>query len=441
MHSKALINKNLSEALGLLDINEVRLRHDLDQKTQDEKMTVVSPREHAQALFTYLNMAGYLNGPLLKKAVDYLAAAKPFARNKITVLRDLTNACNGANQDGQFDVNFFMTNFAKQTYFTVDDVIDLIVFLQQTAFDRQYGVERDRLKVKPWMEVAEQKKTFKEYATKLGVITPLPPLQDQYLAAGIMGAASPRVKKRLAYFQELKIKCDHVWALSGNRELSKGLDEESVMEAVAKHLEKPLNYVDKKVGADTRQFLDGITETMMVNYLIQTTYPEMNINVVDSAVESGHWRATSAQNAIDIAPIVVKKIKSQEIKNTEDGRYHFLIIAEQPYAGRMARQVQREFNKEIKKSGLKIVIEVEGCGPGISEKELSDQSVLTRINSELGALMAERFNDARLLLQQSKPGLSLRDPNFILFSKRDDTFKAYEAKAEHVVRRGPCVLL
>ena len=36
--------------------------------------------------------------------------------------------------------------------------------------------------------------------------------------------------------------------------------------------------------------------------------------------------------------------------------------------------------------------------------------------------MAERFNDARLQLQQDK-SLTLRDPKILLFSERDATYK------------------
>ena len=39
---------------------------------------------------------------------------------------------------------------------------------------------------------------------------------------------------------------------------------------------------------------------------------------------------------------------------------------------------------------------VEGVGEGVSEQDLGHLGVLTRMNSELGSLMGERFNDARL---------------------------------------------
>lgn len=429
MHRNETINPNLAQALNLLDIREFYLHNNQDEESKEEKTTLVSRIEHAQALFSYLNMVGYLNEDLLKKAIDYLAASKPFKVENEIVFADLKNVCKDSNRDGKFNAAFFISNFAKQDYFAVDDIIDLIVFLQQTAFDRHDGVERDRLQVKSLTE--EQQLAFVDHAKKLGVITPLPPLKNHYSGTGIMGAASFRVKKRLEYFCALNLKSELVLALSGDRELSKGLDEEPVMKEVADSLGKPVHYLKKKVGVDTREFLDGITETMMVNYLIETICANKNIEIVDSAVELGHWRATTAQGAADVACILIRKIENQEIKNREDGRYSFSIIAEQPYPGRMAKQVQRAINKKIKELGLeeKFFIEVEGCGPGIPKQDLSNNQVLTRVNSELGALMAERFNDARHILQQ-QPGLDLRDPSILLFSKRDATYKAYEAQAK-----------
>jgi hypothetical protein len=409
-----------AEALNLLDLKDVNLRNEQGQTT-----AIISPREHAKALFNYLHMAGYLSPELISKAVRYLAAAKPFARPTDEVANDMNKLIRDATNHDSFDSDFFLANFGKENYLNIDDIIDLITFLQQTSFDRQFGVERDRLTMKSWME--EHKADFLENAAKLGIINSLPPSQREYTACGVMGASTPRVKSRLTYFRDLTVECEMVLALSGNRELSKGLDEEAVMEKVALAVDKPVNYIEKPVGVDKRIFLDGVTETMMVNFLIQELCPHKKIGLIDSAIEIGHWRATSAQNATDMAPVIINKILSQEIKNVESGQYHFLVIAEQPYSGRMAKQIQREFNKELQKRDLigKISIIVEGCGPGLDTEKLSNPTVMASLNSELGALMAERFNDARLILQQ-RANIRLRDANILMFSKRDQTFKACE---------------
>ena len=326
-------------------------------------------------------------------------------------------------QQGSFNVNWFLEQFCNVPYMQVTDIIDLIVFLQQTAFDRQFGVERDKLKAKPWLELHAQE--FRQLATSLGIVTPLPPKQQAYCGTGIMGAASFRVGTRIQYFNSLLVPVGDVWALSGNRELSKGLDEEVLMQelALAVNKDKPATFIEKGEGAAKRVFLDGITETMMVNYLLQKMCAGKQIALVDSKIEEGHWRATTSQGAKDIATIVVQKILEGSLSKAVNDTYHFMIIAEQPYAGRMARQVQRAFNAEIQKkkieSSIKIVIE--GVGPGITEKELADVGVLTRMNSELGSLMAERFNDARLQMQKDVNKI-LRDPKLLLFMDRDATY-------------------
>ncbi|MCD6039106.1 MAG: hypothetical protein K0S27_506 [Gammaproteobacteria bacterium] len=424
-HANLQLNPNLAAALNLLEIKENHLR---DEK--GEEVNVVSPIEHAKALFSYFHMAGYLNEDLLKKAVQYLSASKAFACDDDTVFSDLKEACDKATSNGRFDVDVFMVNFAQQKYFTPADAVDLIVFLQQTAFDRQHGQERDRLQGRPWME--EHSLEFQDIATKLGVVTPLPPLKREYSEGCIMGAASKRVRERLIYFQNLEINCNLIWALSGARELSKGLDEEVMMEAVAAYLGKPLKYVKKRVGdsGEYREFLEGITETMMVNYFIQTLCPAKKIGILDSGVEAGHWRATAAQSAADIASMRVKDfIRALQSGEVAAGYQHdVLIIAEQPYTRRMTMQIQREFNKAIKDAGLeeKVRVIVEGSGQGISEQDLLSTPVLARLNSELAALMAERFNRARSVLQQ-QAHLELRDPSILMFNKRDAVFQARKA--------------
>src|SRR5689334_21109023 len=122
------MNQNLAIALNLLDIKT---------KTQ------------AQAFFNYLHLAGYLSDELINKAIDYLASSKPFALDKEKVKADLRSACQ--------QTDTILDNFGKEDYFATDDIIDLITFLSQTAFDRKYGEERDKLKTKPWLEEHTEK--------------------------------------------------------------------------------------------------------------------------------------------------------------------------------------------------------------------------------------------------------------------------------------------
>ncbi len=403
------MHKKLSQALNLLDIETMILRDD-----EGKEIRTISAKEHADALFTYLNLAGYLSPDLLQLAIEYLSLEKPFSCSNELILNHFKTTCDIANTGEKFNVSSFLENFCHLDDLTVDDIIDLVVFLQQTAFDREFGVERDHLQAK-WLE--QQMKLFAQLATTLGVTTPLPPMYQSYFGTGIMGAASTRVRQRIEYFNSLKVHYGKVWALSGDRKLSKGLDEENVMSEMATVLGKPVHFLEEGEGQAKRWFLEGVTETMMVNYFLEKMCPNKEISLIDSSVEEKHWRATTAQGAKDIAEIIATMIQEGQLINSKDETLRFMIIAEQPYAGRMARQVQRAFNAEFAKKNLKTSFCVEGVGPGLSDSDFSNLAVLTRLNSELGSIMAERFYDARLKLQQNLD-LHLRDPKIILFSTR-----------------------
>jgi len=189
------------------------------------KLPIINPKAHATALFTYLDLAGYLSPEILEKAARYLSAARPFSCDVEVVIAHLKTAC--VHRDEEFNVEKFFDIFCNTPYFEVEDIIDLIVFLQQTAFDRAFGQERDRLAETPFLE--KHKELFKKLALEMGIVTALPPTQPSYCGTGIMGAASYRVQKRIEYFKSLTVDYGQAWALSGSRELSKGLDSEEVM--------------------------------------------------------------------------------------------------------------------------------------------------------------------------------------------------------------------
>ena len=303
------------------------------------------------------------------------------------------------------------------------------------------------------MKDSEQVTKFMSLAKLMGVVTPLSPQSKHYCGVGIMGAASNRAESRVKYFTRIKenIACDSVWALTGNRELSKGLDTLESVDAVAQYivnceLSKTLNlssvvdtvtqyagrpsvqYVTKAVGTDSREFASGITETMMLNYFVQKFCSNDQVKTVDSDKQIGHWRATAQQSASDIATILIKSILEGKVKtNSDDKTYHFMVVAEQPYAGRMARQVNRAFLAEINNKGNPpISLIVEGCGDGITNASLD---TLTRINSELAALNAERYHDARIRLQKENKAV-LRDPKIMMFTTRDSYYNSLSYKYE-----------
>jgi hypothetical protein len=416
------MNHNFNQALDLLGINEFSLYNE-----QGEIVYQISFKEHVEALFLYLHLGGYLSSQAIEKAITYLSASKSFTCAEETIIQNLQGIYKESCENEKFNVDYFLQHFCQESYYQVDDIIDLIAFMSQTAFGRAFGVERDQLYIEPWLK--QHPLLFHTLATTLGVINPLPPIHDSYCGIAIMGATSSRVKSRIEYFNSLPIQCGELFALSGDRELSTGLDEENVMLEIAKSLNTPINFIKKTVGNTQRYFLDGVTETMMVDYLIQQMCSEKKISLINSAVQEKHWRVTTEQSAKDISNILLQKIQTGEITK-KTGIYHFMIIAEQPYAGRMTRQIQRAFNQAIQQKNLEesIKVIVEDVGPGVSQPILSNMNTLARINSELSALMGERFKDAHLHLQQQNPSLVLRNPNIVMFSNRDVLFTELTAE-------------
>ncbi|HVY53747.1 MAG TPA: hypothetical protein VHA13_04435, partial [Gammaproteobacteria bacterium] len=214
MHHKII------EVCDLLEINNLSIL------SMDGQSTItISQEHHIESIFYYLDLAGYLNTYQLDKAINYLSSEKAFSVSNEQVKADLKHAYLIARQSGKFEALSFCEHIANLNYLTVSDIIDLITFLQQTAFDRQFGEERDRLQVKPWME--EKSDGFIKLANVMGVISPLLPSFQHYCGVGIMGASSVRVCERINYFCELNKKStekslsfNSIWMLTGNRELS-----------------------------------------------------------------------------------------------------------------------------------------------------------------------------------------------------------------------------
>lgn len=61
MHSK------LARVLNLLDFGDINIVNESGELTRN-----ISPKEHVEALFNYMDLAGYLSPELLEKAITYL---------------------------------------------------------------------------------------------------------------------------------------------------------------------------------------------------------------------------------------------------------------------------------------------------------------------------------------------------------------------------------
>lgn len=409
-----------------------------------------APKEQACAFFQLLNISGYLTPELLEKACGYLHAAHPFNGSFDNITKALLNQLEQcqANSDN-FDVKRFTDTFAKDLELSPGDIAELLMFLHQTAFDRAFGVERDKLRAKPWMDV--HRDDLINIAKQFGLVDEIKPEVNlkKLLGAGIMGASSHRVITRIEDFQRMALPTSlSTWALSGKRELSKGLDSDDVMAELAAALGKPETYETRGAGNAERTYLKDITETQMVNFLLSRMIPEQSLETIDSHAEEGHWRATTEQGARDIAPKLVEQIQQQwgqrhtalcllgvacklvlpmlpmilpliinnALGQIDNEPYRFIIVAEQPYGSRMAMQVQRAINAEIKKQGLEITIQVDVCARAVN---LENDKVTQVLSSAMAPLMAERYNDARLRY----PNSFTRNPKSLLFRDRESFYQ------------------
>lgn len=415
-----MINENLQSALELLDYQLTTVINSRDEEHE------LSLEDQAAALFSVFHVAGFLDQASLAQAVHCLAVDRPFAQPPSVVFQDLCYAVALATDEGNFNSQVFLENFCNQDYLSVTDCVEIISFLQQTAFDRKFGEERDQLEAKPWMETHWQ--DFFAWSETLGLVAQQTS-EAHCDAIAIMGAASFRLSERIQTFIDLadeRKNAAEVYLLtSSRREVSLGLDEEHIIRATADFfeidfLEPP--FIDKPVSPNsktTRQYPntnEPITEKMMAEYLIWTLTGKdirNNMQVSDAAVPEDHWRGNTASSAEDFA----NKFHQKFAHSSEIDGLTVMVIAEQPFTARMARQVQRELNKQFDASPIAINVIGEGKSlpsqVALSEMEINDVvAIAKRVHSSMAANMAERYNDCRQKLTNP------RDPNSFMFSKR-----------------------
>ncbi len=395
--------------------------------TQALKWLGIHDAETAKSFFSYLNFAGYLNDGLIDKAVRYLHTEKAFEGYETNSVEDIAarfkEACRNI-----FDPTLFLDTFSAG--FSPIDIVDLIVFLQQTAFDRNFAQERNLLTSKPWMAEETNRHQFMGLQRRIGLVEEQRPQQSHYSAVGIMGASYPRAKSRISYFKELTdIGFDTVFAVTGQRDLSKGLDGEANIQNIATQLSIEPHFIQENGQEVTKK----INETQMVKCLIASLCPEHaeKMGIIDSSVGEWHWRADTTQNAKDFAWTLIQGIQQSEIRPT-DHTYRILLVVEQPYANRMAKQVQRALNEVAQQHNEKhqdsICFLVEASGKGIPHEEtLSEADKIrhvTQSNSDFAAWIGECYKDARLLMLQSgyTNEANLRNPNSLMYSSRDKYF-------------------
>ena len=176
--------------------------------------------------------------------------------------------------------------------------------------------------------------------------------------------------------------------------------------------------------------LDCITETQMLMELINTECPAEaeKMHVIDSTPGEWHWRADTTQNAKDFAWTMSQRIRESATRPV-DGKYAILLIVEQPYSNRMAKQVQRALNEVAEQYNEAaqdaICFVVEASGKELPSMETLDEAArisrMTQCNSDLAAWIGECYKDARTSIQQHYP--KLRAPECLMYNSRDAYFQ------------------
>lgn len=381
--------------------------------------------------FNYLHDAGYLSDNLIDKAVLYLHRHKAFDGFAHACAEELASRLKAAFANIA-EPSLFFDAFPRD--FSPADLVDFLMFLQQTAFDRKFGEERNQLNAKPWMNDESKRQAFLHLLSGFQLTDEQKPQADHYSAVAIMGASYPRVLSRINYFKTLPpVHSDLIYYVTGERYLSKGLDgEERILEVAADRGISNPQFLTTEQG---QVICKEVTETHMVQYLIKTHCSEYleKIDMVDSDRGAHHWRADTKQNAKDFAAMMMERIQSAEISKPADDIYRIVLVVEQPYANRMAKEVQRAFNAAAAEYNLhhpeKIEFRIEATGKGLAYSESLAEAdkirLVTQCNSDFAAYFGVTYPDAQALMAES--GFTLRDPKSLMFSSRDKFFNDLNA--------------
>lgn len=400
----------LQKAFDLLGFNE-------GNKAKPEGVT---PQQQREGLFQYFYMAGYLSDSLIDWAVDCLVSETPFSQ--VNAYRDIIKdslkqaVTISKTPDGEFDSAKFLRKIESiEVLLDEQDWMDLIVFLSQTAFNRKPGQERHQMP--PAEQLAEygEGKPFIDIARQLGMIDAKEPSESEYQGIAVMGASYFAADLRVQYLRDLlkdnpdKFKEGdyHLYACTGTRELSPGLDGQDNLQRV----------IDYK---DTRQ----VGEPDMMDYLF-SQYDLKAYQRAEGDVELGGSRATTATSSAQLAQQFMEDIQSSSAPSKDN--FNFLIIAEKPYAHRMAETVQKNFDQKRQENRFGPTIKIDVAGPAVkNEVQVNpdqNSNSLAKIASELAIMIAERRNHAYYYQQELEPK---RGASILMYNKRQKRWEDNE---------------
>ena len=411
-----------------------------------EDNTTINASEQQESLLKQLQMAGYFKPQKVWQDINRLGIKNPHE-----AFKEIYNAIKKSQADQEdphkFKPKILRKNLGKGTELDVEDCMDLILYISQNAFGRQFGQTRHELLTQSWMD--KYKDEYLTAAKNMGLIDRINPQHSEYDICWIAGASRIGTLCRVFDYYNMilnkgvKIKGDTL-ILSGAHEISANI--EGVTPAILSRLTKAyregidldtidislpsgdpaaleegkayLLYLAARYGIKlnptaplTQCFMKDecppgrypgkiyanlnegegtqLTETLMVQDTIASYPPPEghNIKVISSLVEKDQ-KPTTASTVRTATERFVESILKGEYGNKKD--FIILLQSNNPYLERQTIVTQKEIDKVLIKLGLDkkgYTVKVEGAGYGCKQG-------VAPVHSELAALIAEKWEIA-----------------------------------------------
>ncbi|MBN8828522.1 MAG: hypothetical protein J0H68_07430 [Sphingobacteriia bacterium] len=365
--------------------------------------------------FKMFEMAGYLDKETFwvtlnniyptEKAKTIYFKLEPYLNNTINIDNVLTK----------------IEELSIQNTLTEQDILALILYLSQTAFNRESGMERAQLQVLPkWME-GSNKEYFIQAFKELNIINELKTDIKKVDIIAILGATAGSMVEFIKYTKSIiapNIKFDTLYFLTGQRELTVGLDSDLFILELASFLNLPYNkdmpFIEK--GNPKKIVLNSpktLTETDAANYLLKRDAKELfsKIRVIDSKQNENGARPTTVSNAQDFYNdlLALGKFKAKTCK--------VILLGRQPYISRQVVNFNNVLTQKSLESNIELKIEIYPAG----DKAKLENSELLSIFSETAILMNEHYNKA--VIEKKVERLPLEQSKVIMFNTRKEALK------------------
>ena len=309
--------------------------------------------------------------------------------------------------------------FFKNSDVTQRELLNIILYQGQNAFGRKIGEERDRISGSTILGV--QEKHYLEAAKKLNLINRIEPSLNEYDEAWIAGARRSIMLLRIIDFEYVKDKYKitikgKTYILAGERKLTPSLDyiNQELYDLTIKNRYKNLDLIDlkkytisnievgnKQLIALSRKYNKKLTETLAAKDTLDFLKIK-DITILDTKANRGK-RPTTSSTVKDAVDNFVEKIDAGEFGSQK--KFVILLQTNNPYVERQTLVAQREVDKALLERSLSTKgykIEIEGIGASCVQE-------IKVINSELGALIAEKWSNVS----------SGEDSSYLLYQTRD----------------------